>query len=82
MAFPPTTLIDILPDPVLLHVLSYLSTPQLCRCARACRRWYNLAWDPRLWSTIRLTGELLNYFNSLYVAKIFDILHHYSLYIY
>ncbi|XP_059390691.1 F-box/LRR-repeat protein 7 [Carassius carassius] len=57
---PPTTLIDILPDSVLLHVLSYLSTPQLCRCARACRRWYNLAWDPRLWSTIRLTGELLS----------------------
>uniref|UniRef100_A0A672LUG1 Si:dkey-192l18.9 n=1 Tax=Sinocyclocheilus grahami TaxID=75366 RepID=A0A672LUG1_SINGR len=57
---PPTTLIDILPDPVLLHVLSYLSTPQLCRCARVCHRWYNLAWDPRLWSTIRLNGELLN----------------------
>ncbi|XP_016401732.1 F-box/LRR-repeat protein 7-like [Sinocyclocheilus rhinocerous] len=57
---PPTTLIDILPDPVLLHVLSYLSTPQLCRCARVCHRWYNLTWDPRLWSTIRLTGELLN----------------------
>lgn len=57
---PHTALIDILPDPVLLHILSYLSTPQLCRCARVCRRWYNLAWDPRLWSSIRLTGELLN----------------------
>ncbi len=57
---PPTALIDTLPDPVLLQVLSYLCTPQLCRCARVSRRWYNLAWDPRLWSTIRLTGELLS----------------------
>nr|XP_055038359.1 F-box/LRR-repeat protein 7-like [Misgurnus anguillicaudatus] len=53
-------LIDALPDPVLLHILSYLSTPHLCRCARVCRRWYNLSWDPRLWRAIRLTGELLN----------------------
>ncbi|XP_001344855.1 F-box/LRR-repeat protein 7 [Danio rerio] len=57
---PHTALIDILPDPVLLHILSYLSTPHLCLCARVCRRWYNLSWDPRLWSTIRLNGELLN----------------------
>lgn len=53
-------LIDMLPDHTFLQILSHLPTNQLCRCARVCRRWYNLAWDPRLWSTIRLTGELLH----------------------
>lgn len=57
---PYVALIDALPDPILLSILCYLSTPHLCRCARVCRRWYNLAWDPRLWSAVRLTGELLN----------------------
>lgn len=52
--------IDLLPDHTLLQIFSHLSTNQLCRCARVCRRWYNLAWDPRLWGTIRLTGELLH----------------------
>lgn len=52
--------IDLLPDHTLLQIFSHLPTNQLCRCARVCRRWYNLAWDPRLWSTIRLTGELLH----------------------
>lgn len=52
--------IDLLPDHTLLQIFCHLPTNQLCRCARVCRRWYNLAWDPRLWSTIRLTGELLH----------------------
>lgn len=52
--------IDVLPDHTLLQILAHLPTNQLCRCARVCRRWYNLAWDPRLWATIRLTGELLH----------------------
>ncbi|XP_072307245.1 F-box/LRR-repeat protein 7-like [Eucyclogobius newberryi] len=52
--------IDLLPDHTLLQIFSHLPTNQLCRCARVCRRWYNLAWDPRLWGTVRLTGELLH----------------------
>ncbi|TSK16055.1 F-box/LRR-repeat protein 7 [Bagarius yarrelli] len=55
-----TTLVEHLPDPVLLQIFALLSTPQLCRCARVCRRWYSLAWDPRLWKAIRLSGELLH----------------------
>ncbi|XP_051969357.1 F-box/LRR-repeat protein 7 isoform X2 [Xyrauchen texanus] len=66
---PHTTLIDVLPDPILLHILSFLTTTQLCRCARVCRRWYNLAWDPRLWSSIRLTGELLHADRALKVLS-------------
>ncbi|KAF3836290.1 hypothetical protein F7725_028848 [Dissostichus mawsoni] len=53
-------LVDLLPDLTFLQIFSHLPTNQLCRCARVCRRWYNLAWDPRLWSTVRLTGELLH----------------------
>lgn len=55
-----TALIEFLPDPVILQIFAHLSTPQLCRCARVCRHWYSLAWDPRLWRTIRLSGELLH----------------------
>ncbi|KAF7708917.1 hypothetical protein HF521_017974 [Silurus meridionalis] len=55
-----TTLAEFLPDPVMLQIFSHLSTPQLCRCSRVCRRWYSLAWDPRLWRTILLSGELLH----------------------
>ncbi|XP_030625860.1 F-box/LRR-repeat protein 7 [Chanos chanos] len=57
---PHPAFIDLLPDQVLLQILAHLPTPQLCRCARVCRRWYNLAWDPRLWRSIRLTGEQLH----------------------
>ncbi|XP_035268551.1 F-box/LRR-repeat protein 7-like isoform X1 [Anguilla anguilla] len=59
--------IDLLPDHAFLQIFSHLPTNQLCRCARVCRRWYNLAWDPRLWRTIRLTGDLLNADRSLRV---------------
>ncbi|XP_012676765.1 F-box/LRR-repeat protein 7-like isoform X6 [Clupea harengus] len=56
----PLAPVDLLPDNTLLQMFSHLSTNQLCRCARVCRRWYNLAWDPRLWSTVRLGGELVH----------------------
>ncbi|KAJ8010074.1 hypothetical protein DPEC_G00071210 [Dallia pectoralis] len=52
--------IDLLSDLTLLQLFSHLPKNQLCRCARVCRRWNNLAWDPRLWNTVRLTGELLH----------------------
>ncbi|CAM9311714.1 unnamed protein product [Lampetra planeri] len=52
--------VDLLPDSALLQIFSHLPTNQLCRCARVCRRWYNVAWDPRLWGSVRLTGELLH----------------------
>lgn len=59
--------IERLPDHSLVHIFSFLPTNQLCRCARVCRRWYNLAWDPRLWRTIRLTGETINVDRALKV---------------
>ncbi|XP_057246365.1 F-box/LRR-repeat protein 7 isoform X1 [Malurus melanocephalus] len=59
--------IERLPDHSMIHIFSFLPTNQLCRCARVCRRWYNLAWDPRLWRTIRLTGETINVDRALKV---------------
>lgn len=59
--------IDRLPDHSMIQIFSFLPTNQLCRCARVCRRWYNLAWDPRLWRTIRLTGETINVDRALKV---------------
>lgn len=59
--------IDRLPDHSIIQIFSFLPTNQLCRCARVCRRWYNLAWDPRLWRTIRLTGETINVDRALKV---------------
>lgn len=59
--------IERLPDPSMVHIFSFLPTNQLCRCARVCRRWYNLAWDPHLWRTIRLTGETINVDRALKV---------------
>uniref|UniRef100_A0A8C9PVF0 F-box/LRR-repeat protein 7 n=1 Tax=Spermophilus dauricus TaxID=99837 RepID=A0A8C9PVF0_SPEDA len=59
--------IDRLPGHSMVHIFSFLPTNQLCRCARVCRRWYNLAWDPRLWRTIRLMGETINVDRALKV---------------
>uniref|UniRef100_A0A671NCU8 F-box and leucine-rich repeat protein 7 n=1 Tax=Sinocyclocheilus anshuiensis TaxID=1608454 RepID=A0A671NCU8_9TELE len=59
--------IDILPDHAFLQIFTHLPTNQLCRCARVCRRWYNLAWDPHLWRTIRLTGDVLHVDRALRV---------------
>lgn len=47
---------DLVPDDVLVQVFSYLSTKELCNCARVCRRWHNLAWEPKLWRSVAVSG--------------------------
>ncbi|XP_014278552.1 F-box/LRR-repeat protein 7 [Halyomorpha halys] len=49
-----------LPDDLLLRIFSCLDSPDLCACARVCRRWETLAWDPSLWTTLTLLGENLS----------------------
>ena len=49
-----------LPDAVVVHVLSFLTTNQLIRCSRVSRRFYFLAWEPDLWTHVCLTGESLD----------------------
>ncbi|XP_054752126.2 F-box/LRR-repeat protein 7-like [Lytechinus pictus] len=51
---------DRLTDSVITHMFSYLSTKQLCRCSCVSRRWHRLAWQPMLWTTIRLSGRRLD----------------------
>ena len=54
------TSIESLPDEALLNIFSYLPTNHLCRCARVCARWYNLVWEPSLWTRIQINDESLN----------------------
>ncbi len=49
-----------MPDPVVLRILSFLRSDELVRCARVCRRFYFLAWDPCLWRGINLEGAGAN----------------------
>ena len=52
--------IEALPDEAMLRILSFLPTNHLCRCARVCARWYNLVWEPSLWTRIQINDENLN----------------------
>lgn len=54
---PKSSPFDKLSDDIVLKILSFLSTNQLCMCSRVCRRWYFLTWEPQLWTTVELTGE-------------------------
>ena len=51
---------EVLPDHAISKIFTNLSSDQLCRCARVCRRWYNLTWDPMLWTTIRINNSVFN----------------------
>lgn len=50
--------IEKLPDKVLLHIFSYLSHREICRLARICRRWRQIAYDTRLWKNVSLRPEV------------------------
>ncbi|XP_046397769.1 F-box/LRR-repeat protein 7 [Ischnura elegans] len=42
-----------LPETLLLRVFSFLPTSaDLCACARTCKQWRRVAWNPRLWRSI------------------------------
>ena len=41
-------------DSVITHIFSFLLSNQLCKCAMVCKRWYQLVWNPRLWSHIKI----------------------------
>ncbi|XP_067617647.1 F-box/LRR-repeat protein 20 isoform X1 [Eurosta solidaginis] len=52
------TTIEKLNDKVLLHIFSYLSHREICRLARVCRRWRQIAYDTRLWKNVSLRPEV------------------------
>ena len=51
---------DLLPDDVMIRILGNLTSPEVARCAGVCRRWYGLAWEPGLWTGIRLNDPGLD----------------------
>ncbi|CAG0917633.1 unnamed protein product, partial [Notodromas monacha] len=61
---------DRLADDLILKIFSYLSTQELCSCARVSRRFYHLAWDPKLWTTISLNAETANPDRALKVVAV------------
>ena len=48
---------DLMTDDVIVKILSYLPTDQICRCSCVSQRWYRLAWDPLLWKRIVINDE-------------------------
>ncbi|XP_055315592.1 F-box/LRR-repeat protein 2 isoform X2 [Sitodiplosis mosellana] len=50
--------IDKLPDKVLLNIFSYLSHREICRTARVCRRWRQIAYNTQLWRNVSLRPEV------------------------
>lgn len=45
-----------LPEDILILILSYLSTKDLCKASGVCQKWQALCWDPVLWSTIQISN--------------------------
>lgn len=62
--------IEKLPDKVLLHIFSYLSHREICRLARICRRWRQVAYDTRLWKNVSLRPEV----SGLHVGSLESLL--------
>ncbi|KZC10978.1 F-box/LRR-repeat protein 2 [Dufourea novaeangliae] len=67
----PNTTIEKLPDKVILHVFSYLSHREICRVARVCKRWRQIAYDTRLWKHVSLRPEI----SGLHVSSLDNLLH-------
>ena len=52
--------INELPEELLMKILNYLPTSELCKSSGVCRKWQYLCWDPELWRRI----TILNYQDS------------------
>ena len=63
---------DLLDNDVWLHILGYLSSEDLCGCARVSRRFYFLVWEPRLWRNIRIYRNDVN--GDLALCSVFRLL--------
>ena len=51
---------DLLPDDIIVKIFSNLPTNQICQCACVSHRFYNLAWEPSLWTTVQINNEDIN----------------------
>lgn len=48
--------INDLPDDLLMRILNYLPTAELCKSSGVCRKWHYLCWDPELWTCITIVN--------------------------
>ena len=64
--------LNYLPDSILCHIFSYLTSRDLIMTSRVCRRFYLLSWEPSLWKSITLSGSTCNV--DLGLKTIFRIL--------
>lgn len=55
---------------MLLHIFSYLSHLEICRMARICKRWRQIAYDTRLWKNVSLRPEV----SGLHVGSLESLL--------
>lgn len=55
---------------MILHIFSYLSHREICRLARICRRWRQIAYDTRLWKNVSLRPEV----SGLHVGSLESLL--------
>lgn len=54
-----SSVFDKLTDEDIIKIFSWLDSNDLCVCARVCKRWEAIAWEPQLWRIIKLSGENL-----------------------
>ncbi|XP_040567089.1 uncharacterized protein [Lepeophtheirus salmonis] len=57
---PKRSFFDELDDELLIKILSYLTTQELCSISRINRRFYFLVWEPALWREISFTEGNVN----------------------
>lgn len=62
--------IEKLPDKVVLNIFAYLTHLEICRVARVCRRWRQIAYDTRLWKNVSLRPEI----SGLHVSSLETLL--------
>ena len=53
-------LFEMLTDDIILRIMSHVDSITKVRLGQVCRRFYLLAWDPVLWTSLSLTGDNLD----------------------
>lgn len=44
---------------ILLSIFGYLTTAEVCRVARVCRKWYTMSKHPNLWRRVRISEAVI-----------------------
>ena len=60
---------DQLSNKLIVKILSHLCIIDICVCAKVCRRFYFLAWEPSLWKALELDCQRFTYINADYALQ-------------